>query len=177
MWMKKRYMVELDGEAHNAVVGRRADATEIAVDDGPPVPANVRPLLGGRALSLRYDGRLHLIHLTAAGTDGSVTATIDGRPVSLRVMDELRAQALESVGGAGGGGTIKADIPGLVVEVKVTVGQKVHQGEPVVVVEAMKMQNELCAAVTGTVTEVPAQPGATVNPGDALVVIEPEPGG
>ncbi len=106
-----------------------------------------------------------------------MAATLEGRPVRLTVMDELRAQALESMGVAAGSGTIAADIPGLVLEVKVSEGQKVHQGEPVIVVEAMKMQNELCAGVTGTVTAVPVAPGQTVNPGDVLVVIEPEPGG
>ena len=49
-------------------------------------------------------------------------ATIDGRPVNLTVMDELKAQALESLGDAAGSGTIAADIPGLVVEIKVDRG-------------------------------------------------------
>jgi biotin carboxyl carrier protein len=52
----------------------------------------------------------------------------------------------------------------------------VHQGEPVVVVEAMKMQNELTASTSGTVTEIPVSVGDSVNPGDSLVIIEPEPG-
>ena len=75
------------------------------------------------------------------------------------------------------GGTIAADIPGLVVEIKVTVGQQVKLGDPVVVVEAMKMQNELTAAVSGTVTAIPVNAGDPVNPGDPLVIIEPEVGG
>jgi biotin carboxyl carrier protein len=175
--MKKRYVVDLDGEQHSAVVGRRGDATEVAVDDQAAVSANYRPVLDGRALSLRYGRRLHLIHLSGNGARGAVDVTVNGRPVSTTVMDELRAQALESLGTAGGSGTIAADIPGLVVEVKVEPGQKVHQGEPVIVVEAMKMQNELCAGVAGTVAEIPVAAGDSVNPGDALVIIDPEPGG
>ena len=104
-----------------------------------------------------------------------MAATVDGRPVRLTVMDELRLGPGQP-GRAAGSGCIAADIPGLVVEVKVTAGQKVHKGEPVIVVEAMKMQNELCAGVSGTVAEVPVALGQTVNPGDVLVVIEPEPG-
>lgn len=177
MWMKKRYVVDLDGEQHSAVVARRGEATEVAVDDGTPTPVNCRPVLDGRALSLRFGKRLHLIHLSANGGGGAVDVTVGGRPVTTTVMDELRAQALESLGTAAGSGTIAADIPGLVVEIRVEPGQKVHQGEPVIVVEAMKMQNELCAAVTGTVSAVPVAAGATVNPGDPLVVIEPEAGG
>ena len=175
--MKKRYVLDIDGERHQAVVARRGEEFEIQVDESDPRTVNQRPVLGGRALSLRYGGRLHLIHLTGTGNGGKVTATLGGRPVPLTVMDELRAQAMESLGTAAGGGTITADIPGLVVEIKVEPGQKVHQGEPVIVVEAMKMQNELCAGVCGTVSEVPVSPGDTVNPGDVLLVIEPEPGG
>jgi biotin carboxyl carrier protein len=47
----------------------------------------------------------------------------------------------------------------------------------VIVVEAMKMQNELCAGVAGTVADVPVTTGQSVNPGDVLVRIDPEPGG
>ena len=175
--MKKRYVLDIDGERHQAVVARRGEEFEIQVDESEPRTVNQRPVLGGRALSLRYGGRLHLIHLTGTGNGGKVTATLGGRPVPLTVMDELHAQALESLGTAAGGGTITADIPGLVVEIKVEPGQKVHQGEPVIVVEAMKMQNELCAGVGGTVSEIPVSPGDSVNPGDVLLVIEPEPGG
>jgi biotin carboxyl carrier protein len=174
--MKKRYVLDIEGEQRHAVVGRRGEELEIAVDDGEPRPAHPLSVLGGRALSIRYDGRLHLIHMSA-GPGGTVTATMGGRPVRLTVMDELRAQALESLGDAAGSGTLKADIPGLVVEVKVAPGQKVHRGEPLIVVEAMKMQNELCAGVAGTVASIPVTAGQAVNPGDVLLVVEPEPGG
>jgi len=176
--MKKRYVLDLDGEQHLAVVGHEGDRTEVQVADGAdPVPVDFEFVLGGRAVSVRIGGRQRLVHLAAVGGGGAVAATLDGRPVRLTVMDELRAMALESLAAAGGSGTIAADIPGLVVNVLVEEGQKVHQGEPVIVVEAMKMQNELCAGVTGTVGSVPVAVGQTVNPGDVLVVIEPEPGG
>lgn len=174
--MKKRYILNYDENQYGAVVARDGAETMVQVDDGDLTPVNFRPVLNGKALSIRFGGRLHLIHLSSAGANGSVQATIDGRPVSLTVMDELRAQALESLGDSAGSGTILADIPGLVVEVKVTEGQIVHKGEPVVVVEAMKMQNELVAAISGTVSAIPVSPGDSVNPGDPLVVIEPEPG-
>ena len=82
-------------------------------------------------------GRLHLVHLTGLGQPGAVAATLAGRPIALTVMDELHALALESLGDAAGSGTLTADIPGGVVEIKVKPGQQVHQGEPVIVVEAM----------------------------------------
>lgn len=175
--MKKRYVMDIDGERRHVVVARDGDATSVRVDEGDLTPVDFSTVLNGKAISLRMGGRLLLVHLTGTDSHGGVAATVDGRPVNLTVMDELKAQALESMGTVAGSGTITADIPGLVVEVKVKPGQVVHQGEPVIVVEAMKMQNEMAAAVTGTVKEIPVKAGQTVNPGDILVVIEPEPGG
>ena len=174
--MKKRYILKNGDENHSAVVARDGEETQVQVDGNELLPVDYRTVLNGKAVSLMHGGRLHLIHLSSPGGKSLVQATIGGRTVSLTVMDELRAQALESLGDAAGSGNITADIPGLVVEIKVAVGQLVHKGEPVIVVEAMKMQNELTAAVTGTVISIPVAEGATVNPGDSLVVIEPEPG-
>ena len=175
--MKKRYVLNYDENQHGAVVARKGEATEVQVDEGAMTPVNYRPVLDGKAISIRFGDNLQLVHLTGLDNKGNVVATIDGRPVHLTVMDELKAQALESLGEVAGSGSIMADIPGLVVEVKVAEGQKVHQGEPVIVVEAMKMQNELCAQVAGVVVQIPVSAGEAVNPGDTLVVIEPEPGG
>jgi len=176
VFMKKRYVLSFNGSQHGAVVATRGSESQVRVDEGEMSPVTYRPVLGGKALSLRLNGRLHLIHLTGLDNKGSVQASIGGRTLDLTVMDELRAQALESLGDATGSGTIAADIPGLVVELKVKPGQIVHKGEPVIVVEAMKMQNELTTAITGTVVEICVAAGQPVNPGDKLVVIEPEPG-
>jgi biotin carboxyl carrier protein len=100
-------------------------------------------------------------------------ATLDGWPVTLSVMDELCAEALQGPGAAAGSGSLTADIPGLVVDIRVVPGQAVQKGEALIVVEAMKMQNELTAGVTGTVERVAVAVGQSVNPGDILVVITP----
>ncbi len=175
--LKKKYILNHDDEQHGAVIARDGSETQVQVGDGDLTPVNFRSVLNGKAISIRFGGQLHLVHLTGVGGDGKVQATINGRPIVLSVMDELKAQALESLGGGAASGTIAADIPGLVVEIKVKPGQRVKVGDPVVVVEAMKMQNELVTAVTGTVASIPVQPGDPVNPGDALVIIEPEVGG
>lgn len=177
MWMKKRYVLNIAEESHSAVIGRRDADTEIQIDGDPPHPVDFRSVLGGKAISLRRGHRHHLVYLTCLDGKGTLAATLQGRPLRMTVMDELKAQALESLGHGPGSGTITADIPGLVVEIKVQPGQIVHQGQPLIVVEAMKMQNELAAGLGGTVREVPVTVGQTVNPGDVLVVIEPQPGG
>jgi acetyl-CoA/propionyl-CoA carboxylase biotin carboxyl carrier protein len=62
---------------------------------------------------------------------------------------------------------------GTIVKVLVAEGQSVSAGDPVVVLEAMKMENNVAADVDGTVTEVKVEPGQSVASGDVVVVIEP----
>lgn len=175
MWMKKRYVLNFDGQQHNAVIASQGDQTQIQIgDDGQMEAVGHHPVLGGRAISIRVRGKLHLVHLSGLDSKGALAATIDGRPVSLTVMDELRAQALEAQSDSGGSGSICADIPGLVLELKVETDQHVQAGDPVIVVEAMKMQNELTAAISGRVSVIRVKPGQSVNPGDVLVIIDPD---
>ena len=72
---------------------------------------------------------------------------------------------------AGSGDTVSAPMPGTVLKVNVTVGQKVKAGDVLCVLEAMKMENEIKAPVDGTVTAVAAAKGASVETGAALVVL------
>lgn len=72
---------------------------------------------------------------------------------------------------AGEGNPVSAPMPGNIVSVKVNVGDKVTADSLVVVMEAMKMENEIFAGMEGTVTSIAVQAGATVNTGDVLVTI------
>jgi len=71
----------------------------------------------------------------------------------------------------GAGNPIKAPLPGTVTEVKVQVGQQVNVGDIVLVLEAMKMQNNIEAEYAGTVTSITAKPGDTVMEGSVLLTI------
>jgi glutaconyl-CoA decarboxylase len=77
-------------------------------------------------------------------------------------------------GGPASKGLITAPIPGVISEVKVQAGQRVKARDIVIMLEAMKMQNEIMAPHAGTVKEVFVSGGTTVNTGDRLLVIEPE---
>ena len=66
---------------------------------------------------------------------------------------------------------VKAPIPGNILDVKVKVGDTVKQGDALVVLEAMKMENDIPAPHAGKVVQVCVQKGATVNAGDVLVVL------
>lgn len=72
---------------------------------------------------------------------------------------------------SGDGNAVKAPMPGNILKISVTVGQKVAEGETLLVLEAMKMENEVAADRSGTVTSIIAAKGQTVETGDPLVVI------
>lgn len=70
-----------------------------------------------------------------------------------------------------GGTDVKAPMPGTIMDVKVNVGDTVERGQVVIVLEAMKMENDIVAPVAGKVAAVTAKKGDSVNANDALIVI------
>ena len=93
-----------------------------------------------------------------------------GRALALRGPDY--AQAIEALAG---GDDVRAPMPGKVIEVKVKAGQEVRRGDPLVVLEAMKMEHTLAAPRDGKVAEVSATPGHQTTDGAILVRLEPLP--
>jgi biotin carboxyl carrier protein len=71
-----------------------------------------------------------------------------------------------------GDGALKAPMQGLILKVLVAVGDAVKLGQPVAVLEAMKMQNDITATTSGTVKDVYVIEGAVVTPGQVLMVVE-----
>ena len=108
-----------------------------------------------------------------ADEDGRFVVDVRGERYEVGVEEEGR-YIIRTRGGAAtahGGQVIKAPMPGRVTHVSVAVGDAVAPGTPLLVIEAMKMENEFKAAGAGTVTEVRIQAGQAVNPGDVLIVI------
>jgi acetyl/propionyl-CoA carboxylase alpha subunit len=105
--------------------------------------------------------------------DGVYVVDVDGERYAIRVEEETR-YIIRTRGARGGerGQVLKAPMPGRVIVIEVTVGQVVAPGDGLIVLEAMKMENEFKAAVAGTVKEIRVTPGQAVNPGDVLVVVE-----
>jgi pyruvate carboxylase subunit B len=110
------------------------------------------------------------------------TVEVDGEPYRVRILaDGVPGPAAGAPGAAvasasaarsaGGNGAIQAPMQGMVVKVKVAPGDKVRLGDVVVVLEAMKMQNDIVATLGGTVREVFAKEGSIVAPNEVLMTI------
>ena len=125
--------------------------------------------------SMIIDGRSHTA--CVAEVDGGLAVWVDGRRFRLD-GGSADADTAEAGGGAGGrSGVVKAPMPGTVVKVLVSEGQEVKTGQSVVIVEAMKMENEVRSQVDGVVRKVNVSDGDSVGTTEAMVEIEPsEPG-
>ena len=91
-----------------------------------------------------------------------------GRRAARLVLSSSKAA---TPAGAAGAVTVKAPMPGNILDVKVAAGASVKAGDVLVILEAMKMENEIFAPCDGTVSSVAVSKGAAVNPGDVLCVI------
>ena len=104
---------------------------------------------------------------------GKYDVTLRGRSYEISIVDPKRLRSAENTAGQGhGAAEIVSPMPGKVVRVLVEQGNAVEAGAGIVVVEAMKMQNEMKAPKAGVVVSINAAEGATVNAGDVLAVIE-----
>ena len=152
--------VEVDGE--QVTVGGRSRAATLAAAPGTPV----RQLL--------LDGRPESVAVESAG-GGRWVVTRAGERWDVEVVDE-RTRHIRSLAGSGdkarGQAVLKAPMPGLVVRVQVEAGAAVVAGSGVIVLEAMKMENELRAAADGTVRVVRVRQGEAVEKGQVLVEFE-----
>ncbi len=108
------------------------------------------------------------------------TIEVDGEPYRVRILGDGAAPGIGAAPAAsgptaaqraGGDGAIQAPMQGMVVKIKVKPGDRVRLGDVVVVLEAMKMQNDIVATVGGTVREVFAKEGAIVAPNEVLMTI------
>ncbi|HWB83158.1 MAG TPA: biotin/lipoyl-containing protein [Bryobacteraceae bacterium] len=120
--------------------------------------------------SILIDGRSYEAHVEE--TPRGLVVTVRGFHFEIDVRDPRRRGRRASARGREGVETLAALMPGKVVRVLVAPGDAVEAGQGIVVVEAMKMQNEMKAARGGRVASVAVQEGATVTAGEVLATIE-----
>ena len=106
---------------------------------------------------------------------GRAEIWVKGRRLHVALADPLRELAGEAAGAGAAATEVRARIPGRVVEVRVSAGDLVSSGETLLVLEAMKMQNEIQAESDACVAAVECQPGQAVDTGAVLVRLEPRP--
>lgn len=134
--------------------------------DSRTVTVDARILQPGM-LSLLVEGRQYRCVL-----DGDVV-TIDGQRVAFAVSDPRSLRGRRGTGAdAAGPRAVKAPMPGRVVRILAEAGQEVAEHQGVIVIEAMKMQNELKSPKTGRVVRVAVAAGDAVGAGEVLVVVE-----
>ena len=143
-------------------------AYRIRLDGAEPLVVEAAELSRGQ-WSLRLQGRRAVVGALASA--GDVAVQVGGRGLSGTALDARRA-ALR-LGGAGGLGDVSTQMPGVVVRLLCAEGDEVVEGQPVIVVEAMKMENELKAPASGVVRAIHVTPGQAVESGALLIHIEP----
>ena len=167
-----RLHIEQAGQIRQVTVapGQEPDVLEVHVGD-TMIACEVRDLGDGH-LSLRLpDGSMHDVVVETEATPGHRVVQVDGRRVPVTVSTRTRRGA---TGGAAAHGALKvlAPMPGKVVRIPVRPGDEVEARQPLIVIEAMKMENALTAGRAGTVREVLVQEGMSVEAGRPLVVVE-----
>jgi biotin carboxyl carrier protein len=164
-----RYFVTIAGrELEVDLTGARP------VVDGREVEVHLAALPGTRTRHLLVDGRSHAIQAHPGSGGGEWEIAIGAERYSALAVDE-RTRAIREMTGDTGPDPAKrvvAPMPGMVLKVEVEVGQSVRAGQGVVVVEAMKMENELKAPGDGVVVRIEVTPGQTVEKGATLIVLE-----
>jgi biotin carboxyl carrier protein len=121
--------------------------------------------------SLLVDGVSHVADVL--DRDGVCVIDVGGESYEVTVEEQTR-HIIRTRGGAAGGArsrTLTAPLPGKISRVAVRPGDAVQPGDTLLVIEAMKMENEFKAGAAGTVAEVRVAPGQAVNAGDVLIVM------
>jgi biotin carboxyl carrier protein len=165
-----KLQADIDGTNHDVCVRHEGELVAAGVD-GRSYDLEVHSSTAGDLL-IRSGNEVFRCRVESNGK-GGFSVELRGRSYSVYLVDPKRLRGKQSVGAqAHGSAQVIAPMPGKVVRLLVELGAQVEAGAGIVVVEAMKMQNEMKAPKAGVVTLLNAVDGATVNAGDVLAEIE-----
>ena len=168
-----KYLVDVNGQR----VTVELDGTQVTVD-GRTVEASLTHVPGTPVRLVRVGQQVHRVVARRGSERGRWQLDVDGSRVEAEALDE-RMRAIKDLtaasAAASGPAPLVAPMPGLVVRVAVQPGDTVSAGQGLVVIEAMKMENELRATAAGVVTGVRVQAGQAVEKGAVLVDLGPLP--
>lgn len=158
-----QYVVQVDGRSWAVDVSRVNDQMLSLLVRGA---ADAAPAAGDRA-----GGQSHEVTFAADPGTGTTTVNAVGTPMSVVLNGRRRGATGDAAGGKTGPQRLLAPMPGKVVKVLVKPGDAVQARQPLVVIEAMKMENELRAGRAGRVAEIAVRDGQSVEAGVLLAVI------
>lgn len=163
-----KYFVQAGGREHEVEIATKPDGSVAASVGGKPVALDV-VAFSERELSVRVGARV--LDLTVEGAPPQLGVVASGARTYVPVESERSRVAGRAAGGGSAAKSreVRAPMPGRVVKLFVAEGDAVEAGQPVAIVEAMKMENEVKAKGAGTVAKVHAQAGATVEANALLV--------
>ena len=165
-----KYVVTVNGEDREVELeGTRATI------DGQSCDGRVVDVEGTPVRMVTLGDEIHRVVVRRGEGRGRYTFWLDGHRFEVEALDE-RARAIRELSGAAAGplgpAPLIAPMPGLIVRINVQPGDTVHPGQGLVVMEAMKMENELRAQAAGTVRSVQVKPGTAVEKGTILIELE-----
>lgn len=157
----KTFVVEIDGD-------------QITLD-GETLAAELMHIGGTPVRRLGVNGASHRVVAERGNVRGGWSLHVDGYRVQAEVVDE-RTRAIRALTATPiaeqGPKPVRAPMPGMIVRVEVEPGDRVGAGQGVVIIEAMKMENELKAEGSGIVSNILVQPGTAVEKGMVLIEFE-----
>jgi biotin carboxyl carrier protein len=159
---EESYTVEVE-EIGKALYRIAVNGSEFMVDGKKTGRTNYSLIVNSRSFEIEVDN-----------TEDEYRVLVDGRNYHITLVDERRVR----VGGANSGlqlqgrQRVSVPMPGKVIAVLVSEGDSVEKGQGLVIVEAMKMENEVRAPINGKVTEIKVKPGDAIEAGAVLVIVE-----
>jgi len=165
-----KYVVQVGDDRVEVVLG-----PEGAVVSGEVLNARLSDVEGTPVRQVTIGTEVHRVVSRSHGSRGRYTLWVDGYRYEVEALDE-RTRAIRDLSASAatpaGPAPLVAPMPGLIVRVNVQPGDAVEPGQGLVVMEAMKMENELRATASATVKRVAAEPGTAVEKGALLVELE-----
>ncbi len=166
-----KYVVQQNDERTTVTLGPEG----VSYEDATPLHAELSDIEGSPIRMVKIGTQVYRVVIQRRHGRGRYTLWIDGYRFEAEALDE-RTRAIRDLSAASaapvGPAPVRAPMPGLIVRVNVKAGDTVQAGQGIVVMEAMKMENELRATAAGRVKSVEVAPGTAVEKGALLVALE-----
>ena len=130
---------------------------------------------GSKEATLEVNGKKYVVGLKDLGKElnlGSVSEVLTPLATSDPIQSARKTNTPSTMGSTGGSGEVLSPLPGLILNVMVNVGDKVKNGQNIMIMEAMKMENDIIATKDGVIKSINVKNGDNISEGDVLAIIE-----